>query len=51
MAGLLTAFSYYPQADILVVGCNYPCINEEELQHLLAPVHEGVPATAMYNEK
>lgn len=50
MAGLLTAFSYYPQVDLLIAGCDYPFITEQGLQQLLGAKNEDTAAAAMYNE-
>lgn len=51
VAALLTAFSYYPQANFLAVGCDYPFITGDALQHLINMGEGGnAMAAAFYNE-
>ncbi len=50
MAALLSAFKKYPKADFLVVGCDYPFINNHHLKKLLNVKLETIPAVAYYDK-
>ena len=50
MAGLLTAFTTYPDHDFLVVGCDYPFINEQVLRSFLEQIEGNAIAAAFYNK-
>lgn len=51
MAALLTAFDILPGQDILLAGCDYPFLQQEELWHFLSFALEAPSAAAFYNEK
>ncbi|MEO6685408.1 MAG: NTP transferase domain-containing protein [Dyadobacter sp.] len=51
MAGLLTAFNYYPNRDFLVVGCDYPYITTKDLKEFAKSVNEEKIASAFYNQE
>ena len=51
MAALLTAFVQYPQADLLVTGCDYPFISGKDVKEFLTSVKEKKIATAFYNNE
>lgn len=51
MASLLSAFKNYPEASFLVVGCDYPLINENHLQKLIEVNDEVIFATAYFNNE
>lgn len=50
MAALLTAFKHYPDADFLVIGCDYPFINRHHLKKLVTADLSTIPAIAYYNK-
>jgi molybdopterin-guanine dinucleotide biosynthesis protein A len=50
MAALLSAFKKYPKANFLVVGCDYPFINNHHLKKLLNVKLETIPAVAYYDK-
>lgn len=50
MAALLTAFERYPNNDLLIVGCDYPFLTEDELANFIASCMEDHPA-AFYNKE
>ncbi len=50
MASLLTAFERYPNNDLLIVGCDYPFLTENELANFIASCMEDRPA-AFYNKE
>lgn len=49
MVALLTAFDKYPDASFLVVGCDYPYLQKEELHRLLEVSLQYKKSTALYN--
>lgn len=49
VAALLTAFEKFPGKDILLIGCDYPFLNSEELKQFCNTIQENKPA-AFYNE-
>ncbi len=49
MAALLTAFEKFPSKDVLLVGCDYPFLTWEELQHFFGFLPAAGPV-AFYNE-
>lgn len=49
MVALLTAFDKYPDASFLVVGCDYPHLQKEELKRLLEVSLQYKKSTALYN--
>jgi molybdopterin-guanine dinucleotide biosynthesis protein A len=51
MAGLLTAFNYYPNHDFLVVGCDYPYITTKDLKEFVKSVKPDEIASAFYNQE
>jgi molybdopterin-guanine dinucleotide biosynthesis protein A len=51
MAGLLTAFNYYPDHDFLVVGCDYPYITTKDLKEFVKSVNHEEIASAFYNQE
>lgn len=51
MAALLTAFSYYPDNDFIICGCDYPFISEIELNDFLSSLKKDRPASAFYNSE
>jgi len=50
MAALLTAFTYYPNNDLLVIGCDYPFLSGNDLHAFLQHCKAGAPA-AFYHDK
>ncbi|MEP6673724.1 MAG: molybdenum cofactor guanylyltransferase [Ferruginibacter sp.] len=50
MAALLSAFKEYPSQDFVLIGCDYPFLNESTLHHFLENCSAGKPA-AFYNEQ
>jgi|SRR6185437_4682979 len=51
MGGLLSAFEKYPKACFLVVGCDYPFMNTEDLKIFLDCYKNDHPAATYYNDK
>ena len=51
MAALLTAYSYFPDRDFLVLACDYPFITQEDLESFLQTIDEKSFAAAFYNEQ
>lgn len=51
MAGLLTAFSAYPNRDFLVVACDYPLLTLKDLEAFLQSIDENKIAAAFYNRE
>ena len=49
MAGLLSAFDTVQHADVLLLGCDYPYLDEKELRLFLAAIDRSGPATAFFN--
>ncbi len=49
MAALLTAFSYFPDKDFIVCGCDYPFISVIELKDFLSSLKTNRIASAFYN--
>ena len=49
MAALLTAFSQFPEKNILLIGCDYPFLTATDLQHFSAYCKDA--AAGFYNEK
>ncbi|MBS1741635.1 MAG: molybdenum cofactor guanylyltransferase [Bacteroidetes bacterium] len=50
MAALLTAFSRFPDNDVLLVGCDYPFISAGALEIFLQTFSRSEMAAAFYNE-
>ena len=50
VAGLLTAFTYYPKNDFLIVGCDYPFLDANDLANFISTCKEQ-KNTAFYNQK
>lgn len=48
MAGLLSAFAMFPHNDLLVIGCDYPFLDANELQQFVK-ICKSSPAS-FYNE-
>lgn len=51
MAALLTALTKYPNQDFLLVGCDYPFVESEDLKKLMDSSENGPMASAYYNEE
>lgn len=51
MAALLTAFDRLPERDILFVGCDYPFLQQTELERFLKFTIEAPTAAAFYNQQ
>jgi molybdopterin-guanine dinucleotide biosynthesis protein A len=49
MVALLTAFDKYPYANFLVVGCDYPHLQIEELDRLIKVSLQFNRSTSLYN--
>jgi len=49
MGALLTAFKHYPDAAFLVVGCDYPLIDNKQLQSLIKASLQTNKTTSFYN--
>ncbi len=49
MVALLTAFDRHPEASFLVVGCDYPYLQEEELKRLIEVSLQANKSTCLYN--
>jgi molybdenum cofactor guanylyltransferase len=50
MASILTPFSIFPDADLLVIGCDYPWISEPEIDLFLKKISNESIAAGFYNE-
>jgi molybdenum cofactor guanylyltransferase len=50
MTALLSAFKAYPDADFLVVGCDYPYLQPAHLQSLLEAKSQHMSAAAFFND-
>jgi molybdopterin-guanine dinucleotide biosynthesis protein A len=51
MGGLLTALTSYSHQKFLVIGCDYPFLNKEELADFLQCCDHETVAAAFYNKK
>ena len=51
ISAILTAQKTYPDRNFLVIGCDYPFITSQELQHFLLSINNNLPAAAFYNEE
>lgn len=51
IAALLTAFERLPCQNILLIGCDYPFLQQTELEHFLHFTAEASTAAAFYNEQ
>lgn len=51
MAALLTAFSFYPDNDFIICGCDYPFISEIVLFEFLTSLKKDRAASAFYNSE
>jgi molybdopterin-guanine dinucleotide biosynthesis protein A len=49
IAGLLSAFGDYPGKNIMMIGCDYPYLTEDELRRFAAACLPGPHAAAFYN--
>ena len=49
MAALLSAFSDYPTHDFLLVGCDYPFLDQKHVMQLFNSRNENKKAFAFYN--
>ena len=49
MVALLTAFDKYPNVSFLVVGCDYPYLQKEELKRLTEVSLQFNKSTSLYN--
>lgn len=50
MTALLSAFRQYPDADFLVVGCDYPFLEKKHLQILLEVKLQSKNCISVYND-
>ncbi len=50
MAALLTAFTNFPEKDMLLIGCDYPFLTAPDLQNFLLLCKKENRAAAFYNE-
>jgi molybdenum cofactor guanylyltransferase len=48
--GVLTAFSAFPQKDLLVIACDYPLLSETELRNFLQSIPPNSMAASFYND-
>ncbi|KAA6439791.1 NTP transferase domain-containing protein [Dyadobacter flavalbus] len=51
MAALLTANTVFPENDFLVLACDYPFIDAEDLDFFLQTINEKSFTAAFYNDK
>lgn len=51
LTGILTAFKKYPVKNFMVLGCDYPFINETELAAFVATINSETYAAAFYNSE
>jgi len=51
MAALLTAFSAFPKKNMLLIGCDYPFLTSNDLEHFSAYCNDENDAVAFYNDK
>lgn len=51
MAALFSAYLKYPDASFLVVGCDYPFIDEKALKKLIECRSEGTEAVCYFNSQ
>jgi molybdopterin-guanine dinucleotide biosynthesis protein A len=51
MAALLSAYLKYPDVSFLVVGCDYPFIDEKALKKLMENRSDGLEAVCYFNPK
>lgn len=51
MAALLTAFTMFPEKNILLVGCDYPFLTTADLQYFSTYCKPENTAVSFYNEK
>jgi molybdopterin-guanine dinucleotide biosynthesis protein A len=51
MAGLMSAFEKHPETSWLVVGCDYPLIDLNDLKRLMESRTENTPAISYFNFK
>lgn len=51
MVALLSAYSRFPGADLLLIGCDYPLLTSTDLQGLIANSAEHHSTAAFYNEE
>lgn len=49
VAGILSAFSRYPDQNWLVIGCDYPFITTTDIETLVKCFTQGLNTTAFYN--
>lgn len=50
MAALLTAFTRYPKAAFILIGCDYPFISEADVIQLISNRNENDSAVSFFNE-
>jgi molybdopterin-guanine dinucleotide biosynthesis protein A len=50
IAGLLTAYHTFPDNDFLIIGCDYPLLQKNDLVLFLAAIQEESIAAAFYNK-
>jgi molybdopterin-guanine dinucleotide biosynthesis protein A len=51
VSGVLTAFNQYTSNDFLIIGCDYPFLNKDELLNFLPLCNHENLAASFYNEK
>ncbi len=51
MAALLSAYTKYPNQDFILVGCDYPFVESEDLKRLLNSSENEPMASAYYHEE
>lgn len=51
MTGLMSAFKIYPEKSFLFIGCDYPFINEQDIQSLCNAGNESKVACAIMNDE
>jgi molybdopterin-guanine dinucleotide biosynthesis protein A len=49
MTALLSAFTHYPQSELLFIGCDYPLLQPEDLELLINRRSPNTLATAYFN--
>jgi molybdopterin-guanine dinucleotide biosynthesis protein A len=49
MAALLTAFSQYPGCDFLLLGCDYPYLNEADIKQLMLSQVDKASVSSFFN--
>ena len=50
MGRLLSAFTTFPDNDLLVVGCDYPFLEQKDLKEYLNMIDGAVPAATFFEK-